>query len=269
MEEILEDTEISQFYQWIREYWAELSMSPACELSHFLNFGVWQADTENLYDAQEIFRRNVINALGQLDKEQKGLEVGCGIGGFAVKLVREKHVNLVCLDMLKEHLELSSEYAQEENVADKIEFQLGNSMMMSSLEDNSFDFAYCLESSFHYSNKPQFFNEIYRVLRPGSTFVIADITCNDNSKITFKQGNYFPSTEEFRTYMETAGFKIINHEKVGLQIFKPLLEYLKEYNRQKHLRNKLTKYWERVLINYAELCEQSLMDYEIVQLYRP
>ena len=59
MEELLEDTEISQFYQWIREYWAELSMSQAGELSHFLNFGVWQADTENLYDAQEIFRRMV------------------------------------------------------------------------------------------------------------------------------------------------------------------------------------------------------------------
>ena len=269
MAEKSEDTEISQFYQWIREYWAELSKSPEGELSHFLNFGVWQDDTENLYDAQEIFRQLVIKALGELNKEQIGLEVGCGIGGFAVKLVREQRLKLVCLDMLKEHLELSSEYAQQEKVEDNIEFQLGNSMMMSSLADNTFDFAYCLESSFHYPDKQQFFNEIHRVLKPGATFIIADITCNDNSKITFKQGNFFPSTKEFKYYMTKAGFHLVNHERVGMQVFRPLVEFLKEYNNQKHLRNKLTKYWERVLSNYAELCEQSLMDYEIYHLSRP
>jgi len=266
MKNNLNTKEIHAFYLWIRDYWGDLSSDVDGTLSHILNFGVWEADTTNLYGAQEVFRQIIVDWLGDLDSDSQCLELGCGIGGFAVKLVAEKKVHLHCLDLLPEHLELSACYADEMDVVEKMTFHQGSSMHMPAFADNSFDCVYCIESSFHYTDKEIFLQEVYRVLKPGGVFVIADITCEDNKKITFKQGNFFPSSAEFSQYFASTGFIQGQYRSVGRQVFAPLLDFVRIYNQTHNKRDKLTKYWERVLTNYVALCNAGLMDYEIYQL---
>ncbi|MCU7835190.1 MAG: class I SAM-dependent methyltransferase [gamma proteobacterium symbiont of Taylorina sp.] len=268
MSKNLNTEEIHEFYLWIRDYWSELSADDDGTLSHVLNFGVWESDTVNLFRAQEVFRKKMTDWLGNIDSESQGLEIGCGIGGFAVQLVAEKKVQLRCLDLLPEHLELSASYAEEMNVKEKMNFQEGSSMHMSLFDDNCFDFAYCIESSFHYTDKEQFFKEIYRILKPGGIFVIADITCEDNRKITFKQGNFFPSSAEFSQYFDGVGFTQKQYSSIGGKVYNQLLSFVKQYNQKNGKRDKLTKYWERVLTNYSDLYNAGLMDYEMYQLQK-
>ncbi|RKZ41081.1 MAG: hypothetical protein DRQ49_06230 [Gammaproteobacteria bacterium] len=257
-------SDVQYFYNWSRDYWIELSRSSVGKISHALNFGLWTPDTANLYEAQRRFWKKIVSLFGQLPEEAQGLEIGCGIGGFAVKLATEKNVNLTCLDVMPEHLAIAQQHAKHQGVDTQIDFQPGNAISVP-CEDKTFDFAYCIESSFHYPDKQKFLKEVYRVLKSNCIFILADMTCENNALVKFKKGNYFPSHAEIQTEIEKAGFHILKQMNIGAQVFESLKNHIKRYNNGGQ-RNKLEKYWELVLHNYTQLFKQNQMEYEIFQL---
>ena len=261
--EMSELSEVHEFYEWSRDYWMDLSRSPDGTNSYVLNFGLWPPGTDNLYEAQQHLWDAAIGLLGEAGSHGRGLEVGCGIGGFAVKLARRNAVRLVCLDLLQEHLRLARIHAREENVQDRIELRQGSSMAIP-LHDGAFDFVYCIESSFHYPDKRRFLEEIHRVVKRGGVFVLADITCENNALVTFRKGNYYPASAVFRQDILDAGFAIEHEVDIGERVFVPLKDYVKRFNHGR--RTKLAKYWELVLSNYAKLSQQHAMGYQLYRL---
>jgi len=260
---VTDSQEVHDFYAWSRDYWNELSRSLKGNYSHALNFGLWQPETANLYEAQENFRRKIVDLLDEIPATYCGLEIGCGIGGFAVNLVKEKGIHLTCLDLLEDHLALTKLLTIQEGVDSMIRLQQGSSETIP-FKDNSFDFAVCLESSFHYPDKKRFLQEVLRVLKSDCKFIIADITCEDNARVTFKSGNYFPSNAELKKYIEQTGFTVLSEISIGKNVFVPLQEFTKNFNMDR--QGKLPKYWELVLGNYAKLSKLNLMDYQIFVL---
>ncbi len=255
--------EVQNFYNWSRNYWIELSRSSEGEISYALNFGLWTPDTANLYEAQNVFWEKIVTLFGELSEKTHGLEIGCGIGGFAIKLAKEKNIQLTCLDLMSEHLAIAQQHAKQVGVDSQIDFQQGNAISVP-CEDNTFDFVYCIESSFHYPDKQKFLKEIYRVLKNNGIFILADITCEDNRLVKFKKGNYFPSFAEIQAEIEKAGFLISKNSDIGENVFEPLRNHIKNHNKGE--RSKLAKYWELVLYNYAKLSKQGKMAYVLFQL---
>jgi ubiquinone/menaquinone biosynthesis C-methylase UbiE len=262
-----EKKQISNFYAWVRDYWTNLTISGKGQKNGMLNFGYWPSGTDNLYDAQMNLFDLVASFLSSMPTISHGLEIGCGLGGYAVGIAKKYKYTITCLDLLDEHLEITKAYAKENDVEKHICLHAGNSMEMYSFEASTFDFAYCIESSFHYPNKQKFIDEVYKVLKPGTVFVFADITCENAERITFKAGNYFASELDLVSYFQNAGFEIEQSEKIGMKVFKPLLDYIKPSNRQK--KSKIARYWELVLTNYALLADQNLMDYQLYKLRKP
>jgi ubiquinone/menaquinone biosynthesis C-methylase UbiE len=257
--------EVQNFYNWSRDYWIELSRSSEGKIFYALNFGLWMPDTENLYEAQVLFWEKIASLFGELSENTNGLEIGCGIGGFAVKLAAEKNVRLTCLDLMTEHLTIAQQNAKHQGVDSQIDFLQGDAISLPR-EDNTFDFIYCIESSFHYPDKQKFLQEVYRVLKNKGIFIIADMTCEDNSLVKFRKGNYFLSSSAFQTEIEKASFHILKKMDIGDKIFEPLKNHIKNHNRGQ--RNKLARYWELVLYNYTQLFKQGKMAYEIFQLVK-
>jgi SAM-dependent methyltransferase len=255
--------EVQNFYNWSRDYWIELSRSSEGKIFYALNFGLWMPDTKNLYEAQVLFWEKIVSLFGELSENTKGLEIGCGIGGFAVKLADEKKVRLTCLDLMTEHLAIAQQNAKHKGVDSQIDFLQGDAISLPR-KDNTFDFIYCIESSFHYPDKQKFLQEVYRVLKNKGIFIIADMTCEDNRLVKFRKGNYFPSSSAFQAEIEKANFHILKKMDIGDKIFEPLKNHIKNHN--KGQRNKLAKYWELVLYNYTQLFKQGKMAYKIFQL---
>lgn len=255
--------QVGDFYAWIRDYWTEMGRNEDGVRSGMLNFGLWEKHTATMYDAEENLRQRVANCLGTLPAGARGLEIGCGIGGAAIRLVQERDVVLTCLDLVPAQLEIGREAARTAGVAERIEFHAGSSMDMP-FRDEVFDFSYCIESSFHYPDKLAFFRENFRVLKPGAVAVVADITCEDNSLVTFRSGNYFCAAEEMRTLMTRAGFAVEDVVRIGERVFTPLQAYVEKYNAGQ--RDKLRRYWNLVLKNYSALFERGKMGYEIFVL---
>jgi len=266
--------QIVQFYRLIREYQAEMSRSADGEVSHINNFGYWLPACRNLFDAEMALFDLIIGMLSPLEEGMKGVDIGCGLGGYAVRLLERYPVSLVCYDLLEEHLAEAREFADERHVTNRLTAIQGNSMQMDSIENASLDFVYNIESSFHYDDKQIFFNEVARILKPGGVFVYADLSCEDATKVTFKSGNFFSSKQELETLMSGAGLTVEEHLDIAPEVYIPLKQY-KEYFDQEmtsvssRLRKaRVVKYWDLVLNNYIKLFNQGLMGYEVYKLTR-
>ena len=255
--------QVGDFYAWIRDYWTEMGRNENGACSGMLNFGLWEENTATMFDAEENLRKLIASCLGALPPGARGLDIGCGIGGAAIRLVQERDVALTCLDLIPAQLEIGRESARKAGVADRIEFRLGSSMDMP-FRDGVFDFSYCMESSFHYPDKLAFFRENCRVLKPGAVAVVADITCEDNSLVTFRSGNYFLAVEELRKLMIESGFSVEDLIHIGDRVFTPLQAYVEKFSAGQ--RDKLRRYWNLVLKNYSTLSAQGKMGYEIFVL---
>jgi cyclopropane fatty-acyl-phospholipid synthase-like methyltransferase len=255
--------QVGDFYAWSRDYWIDLGRSDDGACSGMLTFGLWEAGTDKMFGAQENLRQLIVRYLGELPPGARGLDIGCGIGGAAIRLVQERNAALTCMDLVPAQLEIARGLAQKAGVAGRIEFRPGSSMDMP-FRDGMFDFSYCIESSFHYPDKLAFFRENFRVLKPGAVAVVADITCEDNSLVTFRKGNYFCAAEKMWQLMNEAGFSVEDNVHVGDRVFQPLLAYVEKFNAGR--RDKLRRYWKLVLKNYAALFDHGKMGYEIFVL---
>lgn len=255
--------QVGDFYAWVRDYLTEIGRNKDGTSSGMFTLGLWEKNTATMFDAQENLRRSVANCLGTLPPRARGLDIGCGIGGAAIRLVQERNVALTCMDLVPAQLEIARGLAQKAGVGERIEFRPGSSMDMP-FRDGFFDFSYCIESSFHYPGKLAFFRENFRVIKPGAVAVVADITCEDNSLVSFKSGNYFYGVDELRKLMVESGFSVEDVIHIGDRVFHPVLDYVEKFNAGR--RDKLRRYWNLVLTNYAALFDHGKMGYEIFVL---
>lgn len=263
--------EVSGFYSWSRDYWIDLSRSATGEKNNVLNFGYWLGEGELLCDAQMNLFRLIQDYLGVPAAGDRGVEIGCGIGGYAVRVLQQYPVSLTCYDLLEDHLALARDYAREHAVADRLTTVQGNAMDMARFNDGELDFGYCIESSFHYSEKQKFFNEVHRVLKPGGSFVYADISCEDIAGIGFRSGNYFSPRQELEDQIRQAGFDILEHRDIGDQVYLPLNRHIRDFNNRQFAgmkKPKLARYWELVSTNYAQLHASGKMGYQIYKLQK-
>ena len=261
------EQEISDFYALIREYWAALSSEGADERSIMLNFGYWQPGMVALHEAQSAFLARILAEVPQVPVAQRGLEIGCGIGGISVNVLRQRPgVHMTGVDISQAQLALARHHAVQHGVQERFEALAGNSMDLP-FADGQFDFTLCIESSFHYEDKPQFLREALRCLKPGGHAVVADITCRRPERVRFRQGNHFEAPEQYLQWIAQAGFELVGWEDFGAQTYSALYARIVDFNRQH--RSPVGKYWAMVLRNYSQLAVEGDMGYCLFSLRRP
>ena len=113
--------------------------------------------------------------LEELEKEPFDtlLDVGCGTGPM-IQLLCEKYPDkhYTGIDLTPEMIEV----AREKNMED-INLVVGDCEKLP-FDDNSFDAVICCQSFHHYPNVQDFFDSVYRVLRPGGRLILRDMTMN-------------------------------------------------------------------------------------------
>jgi tocopherol O-methyltransferase len=139
-----------------REIWGE-----------HVHHGLWWTGRESPREATEVLIEHVADWL-ELRPAQELCDIGCGYGATAQYLAEHYSVAVTGLTISPAQAEVAH---ARRPTAGAVRF-LVRDWLENDLPDASFDRACAIESSEHMVDKPRFFAEAYRVLRPGGRLVV-------------------------------------------------------------------------------------------------
>lgn len=193
---------------------------------HFMvHFPYYGSATDSLIDGQVNLTEACLKYYPGLEGKRL-LEIGCGNGVQSMYTLQNYHAEWVTgLDFNPENVALATRIAAQKGLT-SIDFVHSDAQNMTAIPDNSYDCVLNVESAFHYPDKPAFFREIYRVLRPGGTFVIADILMKPNKRNVLLRWwekrlsqNYWPM-DRYKKSLEAAGLSITDSEDITEPVLK-------------------------------------------------
>lgn len=146
--------ELNSFY---REVWGE-----------HLHHGYWHTRREPPAVAVEHLARLLADELG-LQSGYNVCDVGCGYGGTSRLLAREYGVNVTGVTVSSNQYEYAIAASRDMN---SLRFVLCD-WLHNEFPSQSFDAVISIECLSHIADKPRFFREVARVLKPGGRAVMA------------------------------------------------------------------------------------------------
>ena len=131
---------------------------------------VYETDQAGVY---KMCKKDYPDVLAELEKEDFTdlLDCGCGTAPM-LSLLKKKYPdkNYTGIDLTPKMIEV----AKAKNLSG-VELVVGDCENLP-FGDNSFDVVICCQSFHHYPNVSDFFDSVYRVLRPGGRLVLRDMT---------------------------------------------------------------------------------------------
>ena len=183
-----------------------------------LNFGYW-AEARRLQDAQVALVHTVARRVPNL-RGAAVLDVGSGYSGPAILLAQEYGARVDCINIVAEQVRKARLLIERNGVSDRVRCHVANAMDLP-FPDDSFDVVFCLEAAHNFADKPRFLREARRVLRPGGTLMLADVTATTTRLL----GPWLPAlgvrlirARDWRVLLLKTGFRIIHVELMGRHV---------------------------------------------------
>src|SRR5512136_160178 len=122
------------------------------------------------FPCQRVLKRVLAKGI----EEGRAIDVGTGPGTFPIFLSKAiPGIRFKSIDLSPVMVEIARRHAEEEGLADKIEFEVGSAYSLP-VEDHSVDLVLCITTLHHLERPVDFFNEVVRSLKQGGAFVIVD-----------------------------------------------------------------------------------------------
>jgi len=137
-----------------------------------LHYGIWEEDTKTTSEAILNVNRYLIE-LGQVSKEHKVLDAGCGIGGTCFYLSENVGCETVGITLSMRQVTTATMVAKEKKIDHLCSF-FEMDYTATSFKADTFDFVFAIESVGSASDKNDFFREMKRILKPGGRILLAD-----------------------------------------------------------------------------------------------
>ncbi len=136
---------------------------------------IYESDNAGVYN---MCKKDYPDVLAELEKEPFTdlLDCGCGTAPM-LTLLHEKYPekHYTGIDLTPKMIEVAKAKKMK-----NVELIVGDCEHLP-FADDSFDTVICCESFHHYPNPQDFFDSVYRVLRPGGRFILRDMTMNSSA----------------------------------------------------------------------------------------
>ncbi|WP_072313286.1 class I SAM-dependent methyltransferase [Agrococcus sp. Marseille-P2731] len=187
-----------------------------------VHHGLWTTGRESPTEAVEA----LVDAVGdrlQLSPGDSGVDIGCGYGGTARRLASRRGVRVTGFTLSGEQARHAAQHP-----VDGVDVRVGD-WLENGLPDASADAAWAIESSEHMEDKPGFFAQAHRVVRPGGRVVVCAWLAETGAsgwKVRHllepicREGR-LPSMgtrEEYEAMARAAGFEVLDHEDVSRRV---------------------------------------------------
>lgn len=145
----------------------------------------------------------------------KVLDIGCGLGGGSIFWAQEYGADVTSVTNAPEHPALIHRFAREAGVDGKIRALVGDANHLS-VDGGPYDAAVAIESS-GYFNRPQWFQGLSGLLRPGASVCIEEVFLAEPRGADVWAEYFYtkPATvQEYTDAAEAAGFRLVDEVDV-------------------------------------------------------
>lgn len=150
----------------------------------WVNLGYWRdvahVDETNVERAAELLESaqramaHLLAHTAKLSEKDDVLDCGFGYGDQDILWAEEYHPKSIRgLNVTELQVKVARERVRALGLESKVDLQVGSATDMP-VESSSVDVVFALECAFHFKTRQRFFEEAFRVLRPGGRIVLAD-----------------------------------------------------------------------------------------------
>jgi SAM-dependent methyltransferase len=246
----------------------------------WLNLGLWEGDGTDPAEAPMAVRRLVERLAHDLPAGGAILDVGNGLGAQdpviadVVKPSLLVALNITLAQLVSGRASLDRAEARAVN-ADAVRLPF---------RDASFDGVISVEAAFHFSSRRRFFDEAFRVMRPGGVLSMSDVpilrwprgprelVAGLSQLRVWGLGRHAPQTADaIAAAVSSAGFADVGYELVGDRVIGPALRFVRE---RLHRRSSgVARTYElaaRVMVSQVDLLwERRVVDYLMLRARKP
>ncbi len=149
-----------------------------------------------------------------LDRHQRVLDVGCGIGGAARYLAAQIGCRVTGVDLTPEYTEVARVLTNMTGLDATVSFETASALDMP-FGDDIFDAALTIHVAMNIRDRPALYREIARVLKPGAVFCAFDVMKKSDDPLSFSvpwaetaQTSHLTTAQETAGLLGEAGFDV-------------------------------------------------------------
>jgi SAM-dependent methyltransferase len=154
-------------------------------------------------------------ALSDVGPDARVLDVGGGIGGAARALASTADCRVTVLELIEEYVRTGRELTRRVGLSDRVSFVHGDALS-APFDDGVFDVVWTQHASMNIADKPAFYREVRRLLRPGGRLAMHEILAGPVQPIRFpvpwatEPGiSHLLSPEGLRSLLGGLGFRAV------------------------------------------------------------
>jgi tocopherol O-methyltransferase len=181
-----------------------------------IHHGLWHGEETPAVAAQQL--TDTLCELAQIERGQSVLDVGCGMGGSSIHLARQLGCAVTGVTLSQVQRTWASTTARWRGVAGSTRFLRQDAETLR-IPEGTFDRVWSIECTEHLFDKPEFFRNVARWLKPGGRVAICAWLAGDGledagrAQLVYDvcEGFVCPSLgsfEDYRGWMEEAGLQV-------------------------------------------------------------